>query len=284
MRALALTGDRAGALSVADARARALRAALDASPSAETARLLERIREARVGRRLLAASPSARPRPRLCGRTAELEQLGRAWDRARRERMGQVVLVEGEPGEGKSRLIEELTSRARLDEATVAVARAVPADQAKQWSALAGLLAAGLSDAPGLAAASPATLAGLAALDPAIGARFRVTAAAAPLDDALVAAALAAADERPLLLALDDAQWIDAGTLAALPALARDTARQPVLVVLGVARGTPEAERLDGMRTRLGRDLEGAVVRLGRLDPAALRDLAAWAVPPLRTG
>ena len=279
MRALALTGDRAGAVHVADGLARALHDVLDARPSAETGRLLERIREARVGRRLLAAAPMARPRPPLCGRATELKQLGRAWDRARRERMGQVVLVEGEPGEGKSRLIEELTSRARLDEATIVVARAVPADQAKVWSAIAGLLAAGLSDAPGLAAASPATLAGLAGLDPAVGARFRVTAAAAPLDDALVAAAVAAADERPLLLALDDAQWIDAGTLAALPALARDTARRPVLVVLGVARGTPEAERLDGLRARLGRDLEGAVVRLGRLDPGALRELAAWAVP-----
>src|SRR6266852_1278958 len=131
MRALALTGDRAGAVHVADGLARALHDVLDARPSAETGRLLERIREARVGRRLLAAAPTGRPRPPLCGRASELKQLGRAWDRARRERMGQVVLVEGEPGEGKSRLIEELTSRARLDEATIVVARAVPADQAK---------------------------------------------------------------------------------------------------------------------------------------------------------
>lgn len=279
MRALALAGDRAGALRVADGVARALHDALNARPSAETARLVERIREARVGRRLLAASPTARPRPPLCGRTAELEGLGAAWERVRREGIGQVVLVEGEPGEGKTRMIEELTSRARLDDATVAVARAVPADQSKPWSAIVGLLAAGLSDAPGLAGAPPAALAGLAALDPAVGARFRLAVAAASIDDALVAAAVAAAGERPVLLALDDAQWIDAATLAALPALARDTARRQVLVVLGVARGTPEAERLDGLRARLGHDLEGAVVRLRPLDASALRQLAAWAVP-----
>src|SRR2546422_7655818 len=35
----------------------------------------------------------------------------------------------------------------------------------------------------------------------------------------------------------------------------------------------------DVLRARLGRDLEGSVVRLGRLDAAALRRLAAWAVP-----
>src|SRR2546426_2763586 len=80
--------------------------------------------------------------------------------------------------------------------------------------------------------------------------------------------------------ALDDAQWLDNATLAALPALARDSARRRVLLVLGVARGAPEGgERFDVLRARLGRDLEGSVVRLGRLDAAALRRLAAWAVP-----
>src|SRR2546430_10211092 len=47
-----------------------------------------------------------------------------AWERAKAGR-GQVVLVEGEPGEGKTRVLEELAGRARLDDATVAAARAV---------------------------------------------------------------------------------------------------------------------------------------------------------------
>src|SRR6266705_5769469 len=78
MRALALAGDRAGALRVAGELAGALR---------------ER----------LAAPPAARPRPPLLGRDAELATLVARWDRTRAGR-GQVVLVEGEPGEGKSRL------------------------------------------------------------------------------------------------------------------------------------------------------------------------------------
>ncbi len=278
MRALALAGDRAGALRVADEVARALRDALDASPSPETTRLAERVRDARIGRRVLAAPLAARPRPPLCGRGAELAALGAAWERARAGR-GQVMLVEGEPGEGKTRLIEELVARARLGDATVACARAVPGDQPKEWSAVAGLLAGGLADAPGLAGAPPAALAGLAALDAQLDARFHPGAPAATAGDALGAAARAAAGERPLLLALDDAQWTDAATLAALPALARDTTRHPVLLLLGVARGAPEAERLDALRARLGRDLEGSVVRLGRLDAAALRELAAWGLP-----
>src|SRR5712692_4195913 len=102
MRALALAGDRAEALRVADGLARTLHVALAARPGAETERLAERIRDARVGRRVLGAVPAARPRPPLCGRATELAHLAAAWERGQRARVGQVVLVEGEPGEGKT--------------------------------------------------------------------------------------------------------------------------------------------------------------------------------------
>src|SRR5207244_12938517 len=139
-------------------------------PSPEMARLVERIREARVGRRIPAAPPAARPRPPLLGRSAELAAAAAAWERAKAAR-GQVVLVQGEPGEGKTRLIEELAARARLDDATVAAARAVPADREREWSAVAGLVATGLGDAPGLASAPAPALASLGALDPDLGTR-----------------------------------------------------------------------------------------------------------------
>src|SRR5213078_1486046 len=132
MRALALAGDRAAALRVADDLAGVLADQVGTAPGPETVRLIDRIREARVGRRVLAAPPAARPRPLLCGRGSELAALAAAWERA------------------KSRLIEELVARARLDHATVAAARAVAVDQRKDWSAVAGLLAAGLADAPGI--------------------------------------------------------------------------------------------------------------------------------------
>lgn len=278
MRALALAGDRAAALRVADEVARALGEQFGAAPAPETLRLSERIRDARVGRRVLAAPHGARARPPLLGRKAELAALAAAWERAKGGR-GQVVLVEGEPGEGKSRLIDELTTRARLEEVTVAPARAVPADQDRPWSALAGLLTAGLGEAPGLAGAPPGALAALGAIVPDLGARFRASGPALPAAEALSAGALAAAQERPLLLALDDAQWIDGSTLATLPALARDTARHPVMLLFGLGRGSPAGGRLDDLRARLGRELEGEVVRLGRFDRDALRALVAWALP-----
>ena len=280
MRALALAGDRAAALRVGEDLARALRDALDAAPSPEMARLVERIREARVGRRILAAPPAARPRPPLLGRSAELAAAAAAWERAKAAR-GQVVLVQGEPGEGKTRLIEELVARARLDDATVAAARAVPADREREWSAVAGLVATGLGDAPGLASAPAPALASLGALDPDLGTRFQRSRGepAMQIAQAFTAAVIAAAGERPLLLVVDDAQWLDALSLTLLPALARDTAAHRVLLLLGVARGWPDGERFDALRGRLGRDLEGAVIRLERLDQAALGELVAWAVP-----
>ena len=280
MRALALAGDRAAALRVADELAQALHETLRAAVSDETARLVARIRDARVGRRVVAAPPAARPRPPLVGRRGELAALAAAWQRARSGR-GQVVIVEGEPGEGKTRLIEELVAHARLDDASVVATRAVPADQKTEWSALSGLLAGGLGDAPGLAGAPPGALAGLAVLDGDLRTRFRAAVTPAPVAEALGPAVKAIAAERPLLLALDDAQWSDAATLAALPALARDTAARPVLLLLGVSRGSPESERVDELRARLGRDLEGAVVRLGRFDAAGARALGA---PSIRGG
>src|SRR6266699_163356 len=154
------------ALRVADDLASVLADQVGTAPGTETARLVERLREARVGRRVPAAPAiAAHPRPPLCGRAAELAALTAAWERAKGGR-GQLVLVEGEPGEGKSRLIEELVARARLDDATVAAARAVAVDQEKQWSAVAGLLSAGLAEAPGLAGAPSDALAALGFLDP----------------------------------------------------------------------------------------------------------------------
>src|SRR5439155_1365359 len=122
-------------------------------------------RDSRSRRRTISRTGS-RPSGR-CGRRRRSRPWCRGFPRTWHEatRRGQVVIVEGEPGEGKTRLIEELVAHARLDDASVATARAVPAEQNAEWSVLSGLLAGGLGDAPGLAGAPPAALAGLAALD-----------------------------------------------------------------------------------------------------------------------
>src|SRR5205814_3107889 len=175
------------------------------------------------------------------GRRAERAAGAGGGGRARAAR-GRVELDEGEPGEGRRRRSEGLVAAARLDEPRAAAARAVPADREREWSAVAGLVATGLGDAPGLASAPAPALASLGALDPDLGTRFQRSRGepAMQIAQAFTAAVIAAAGERPLLLVVDDAQWLDALSLALLPALARDAAPHRVLLLLGVARGVPD--------------------------------------------
>ena len=279
IRALALEGDRAGALAIADRLAAALRERIGTEPAAETRRLEDRVREARVGRRVIATPEGARPRPPLVGRGAELASLIAAWDRARSGAVV-LVLVEGEPGEGKTRLVEELVDRARLDDATVASTRAVPSDAAAPWAGVVGLLSGGLAAAPGIAGASSAALATLNALAPDLETRLPGgPAVAIEAPQALAAAVRAAANEQPVLLALDDAQYLDRDTAAALPQLVRDIGGSRVLVVISAASGERRPEWLDGLRAQIGRGTAGEVIRLGRLDHAAVGALAHWWLP-----
>jgi predicted ATPase len=76
-----------------------------------------------------------------------------------------------------------------------------------------------------------------------------------------------------VLLALDDAQWLDKETAVELSSIVRDLSGAPLSVLLAVVPHPPRAE-LDELRSRLGRDLAGETVRLRPLDRAALRRLA----------
>jgi DNA-binding SARP family transcriptional activator len=281
MRALALGGDRAGALALAGRLTDDLREQLGTDPAPETRRLVDRIREARVGRRVVAAPAGAvaRPRPPLVGRRAALHRLLGAWERVHGGTNG-CVLIEAEPGEGKTRLLDELLDRTRLEDATVAATRAVPADAGVPWSGLAGLLVGGLDTAPGLAGAPPGALAALAALDAELPARPSEPGAALEPGRAFSAAARAVASEQPLLLALDDAHDLDAASAGAVVQLARDLGDRPVLIVVCVATGR-RLEWIDTLRSHIGRgrEVRGEVIRLERLDAAALDELARWWLP-----
>jgi AAA ATPase-like protein len=193
-----------------------------------------------------------------------------------------VAIVEGDSGTGKTRLLDELAARARLDGGAVLVARAVEADGALPGAALRALARGGLLDAPGIAAAPAPAIATFTRDDPAWATRFASAAQAAPLPLAAAFTALLreVAAERPVALMLDDAHWADDETLQALGAVVRDVARAPLLVVLSASLQPPR-EAVDALRARLGRDVFGAAVHLAPLDHAALVALAHWALPSL---
>lgn len=279
MRGLALDGDRAAALALFDRLAAAMRG-VATEPAPETRRLAERVREARVGRRVQATPSGARPRAPLIGRSRELARLMTVWD-GTRNGAAAVVVIEGEPGEGKTRLLEEFLDRARLEDATVASCRAVPSDARVPWTGVVGLLAGGLSEAPGIAGASGPALAALGALDPDFAARFSRTANTPSVEpaQALSAVVRAAADEQPVVLAFDDAQDLDAATSAALVQLIRDVSGRRVLVVICMSGGGAGPPWLDELRAQIGRGFSGDVIPVGRLDPAAIEALARWWLP-----
>ncbi len=268
MRALALGGDRTGALAVVERFAARLKSELDAEPDLETAALAKRIR---LGRPPPVPQPapveSEARRPPLVGRGHELAQLATAWNACRAKRKAMVAVIEGDAGTGKTRLAEELAARARLDGAVVAAVRAVEGDRGDPWSGVRGIARGGLLDAPGVVGARPTSLAQLRAGTPGEG-----------LGHALSDVLQAITEEQPVLVLVDDAHLLDRESLFALGGAIRDLATASIAFLFNTPLHVACPE-LDELRTRLERDVAGATVKLGAFGSDSVRELAHWALP-----
>ena len=231
------------------------------------------------------------PPAALVGREVELRQAIAALDEARAA--ARVVLVEGEPGIGKTRLLEELTAEARRRGVTVLWGHAYEGGATPAFwpwlPVVRALVARG-----GAAAAAPELTTLLERDDDADDAgpgdrtRFRVL-------EAVTALLADAAAEAPLVVVLDDLQWADLASLEVLTFVARELGDRPVLlagtvrelevgrndsVVEALAtlsrvhstrrvalRGLSHLQTAELLRAATGRDLEPAVV-------AAIQDRA----------
>ena len=283
MRNLALLGDRAAAIARFHRFRAGLTGLLGMEPDAETVALAERLRRgARLWRRM-PASPdptAATRRLPLVGRAPELERLvGRvtaSWQASR----AVVVVVEGHPGLGRSRMLEEVTESADLGAASVVAARAVTADRGDAASGIVALACGGLLDAPGIAAAPGSALATLGARITEWAERFPAVAGAGTLSPgrAFTEVVRAAVAERPVLIAVDDAHWLDSESYGTLEGLLRDLARAPLALVLSVPADNSPVE-LDALRARFGRDVPGEALILGPLTLADVRQLATHVLP-----
>ncbi|HEY7214419.1 MAG TPA: AAA family ATPase, partial [Thermoanaerobaculia bacterium] len=185
----------------------------------------------------------------LVAREQELSLLLARWDLAREGR-GQVVLVSGDAGVGKSRLVWELRRRVQagggqwIEGHGSPFHRDSPLHPVAQW--LEQWIAADRPDPPelrlerlrealsrhGLASEVLPLLAALLSLPVSEGPPLPPETQRRQTLEALLALLLAAAERQPLLLAVEDLHWVDPSTLELLGTLAAQAEAVPLLLVL----------------------------------------------------
>ena len=219
----------------------------------------------------------------LLGRGAELETLRLAYLRAVRERRPHLALIVGEAGAGKTRLVRELILSLRAaDQAPVVLTgRNPPYGDGIAFWALAELLraAAGAprdAGAERVQTALATRLQGLGAADAEEtsstlaatlnGSRATTDARAIRRTWRRLLATLA--EERPVLIAIDDAHWADEGFLD----LVEEAAELPAQPVLIVCTARPD---IDQRRPGLAEGDRRERLALGPLEPLAAEELAA---------
>ncbi len=267
MRLHYLAGDRAAALLAFDRCEALLKHEVGTAPSPQTLALLATIQAA--GLPAGAQAPPAvlpvavlRP-PRLVGRDAELHSLQRSLDQ------GAVVLLVGEAGMGKSRLLQTLAAGALsatfAGRALYSAAR--PGDALVPYATLTRLLRAAVERAPD--SADPALRAALAPLLPEWAPGGLPPALAAP---PLQPVATLLGRSAPVLL-LDDLHFADPATLELLPGLVGGSVTGAVASrwALGL-RPPPAHSPLQALLALLARDTAHQQLLLQPLTPAQVAE------------
>lgn len=263
--ALYLAGNRGGAL----ARFAGYRDALYRETGCEPGRgfraLMQRVTADRPGAEAPRATdeweaPASLFEASLIGREPEWERLTAAWSEVRRGE-GRILLLDGEAGVGKSRLVDEFLRWIVAEgEGTVLKGRCFDGRSGVPYEPVADALRDVL-DAPGLAGASAEWLVEVARLIPELHRRFpSLGEPERPADstdgwrlfEGIAQLLLALAAERPVAVAIDDLQWCDEDTCNLLRYLIRRLERSPVLWLGAITLG--EVER-DAPAARLCRVL-----------------------------
>jgi ATP/maltotriose-dependent transcriptional regulator MalT len=218
------------------------------------------------------------------GRTAELarlqEQLGAVREGAR------LVLVLGEAGVGKTRLLSEFQALAR-PRARYLVGRGSPLGGTIPFSVVAEALESHLRSltAAAMAELCGTRLAALRAVLPSVAAVLARSEEEAPTRlatfEAFICLLEAVARDRPLVLVLDDAHRADPSTWELLHYFARNAPRAQILIVVVVRDvSSDRTEQLDATIGLLAKD--GLAAEL-RLEPLARDELDALATRTLGT-
>jgi DNA-binding CsgD family transcriptional regulator len=201
--------------------------------------------------------PAGQP---LVGRAAELAVLEQVLERTGHG-AGSVLLVEGEAGIGKSRLVFEALEQARRRGFEVWLGAAEELDRRRPFALLTA--AFGISRHAVDPARVEINWLLVGAVDSAL-VEFRVS-------EALLALIEEACARAPVVLGVEDLHWADPASLSTLWRLGRQVPQLPLLVV-GSYRPTPRSPELARLIATLG--AHGTQLALGPLPPQSVLELA----------
>jgi len=224
-------------------------------------------------------------RGRMVGRERELQQARDLWNSAR-SGQGQMLLLSGEPGIGKTRLVQELTAQVQVSGGR-ALAGACYAEGGVPYAPFAQILRAVLGPGTGQELDLPDfVLASLVTLAPGLRLRYPdippTPAAQDPqaeqhrLFENLSILFTALSGQAPLLVTVEDIHWADSGTLHLLRHLSRQMRQDRVLFVATYREvELDEARSLQEVLLDLHRERLAVRLKLLRLDREQTKELLA---------
>jgi DNA-binding SARP family transcriptional activator/Cdc6-like AAA superfamily ATPase len=261
---LALAGQKAEAVQVLDDYIREL------GPYSRDIRLPARVLRSRISeqprigtRRRLSEGP-------FVGRKAEMAELRQAY-RDATEGSPNTVVIMGVPGIGKTRLAREFLASAALDGATCVSVDCASHDVTRPLGIFVDLVPQLLA-APGGLGVAPEALEHLRRLTTTQMAPHSQPSEPGPTTvysrilDAIRDLLDAVADERPLVVLVDDAQFMDEASFRAVLTFASKASQIPLLFILA-SRGRPNESSLSAASDRI------LLLRLAALPPPACRSL-----------
>ena len=174
------------------------------------------------------------------GREREMNEANLLWQRAL-SGQGQVILISGEPGVGKTRFVRELASTANLAGAGVLTGECY-SEGGAPYAPLSQMIgdALEIADRAGISLPDEALCDLLPIIpshlsrvtDPSPGLNLDPQAQQQRIFEGFVTLCSSISDLGPLLLFIDDVHWADTGTLFLLRNLARRGRKLPLLIVM----------------------------------------------------
>jgi DNA-binding SARP family transcriptional activator/tRNA A-37 threonylcarbamoyl transferase component Bud32 len=223
-------------------------------------------------------------RGRMVGRERELAKARALWHKTL-SGQGQTLLVSGEPGIGKTRLVQELVTQVRVAGATALVGASYP-EGGGPYAPFSQVLRTAFRDGAGNGLDLPAfVMADLVTLAPALRVRYPDIPTNPSLDpeaeqqrvyESVITFCTALSERAPLLLVLEDAQWAESDTLSLFRRLARRARRHRMMLVT-TYRETETGSRQPLQQVRLDLNREGLAtcLKLSQLDRGGAEQLLA---------